>query len=448
MFVVGDVIARSARQEGREVVFPIAMHYSGNSAHKMASIFKTWIAGDTTSTVEDQRIIDLYVRIYKTPETTCRQFIDPQAILDYYSEEILWELKSLGISCDYGHYYTTKHPDFTAFVKTVISFYKEAGLLIVNSEGDVALNYDDKIWKEEMLALLERTEFLQPFQKKNVRSAVSDVRNDWPLLRNNGFGVVYDQDWIVDPMFDSEVFTIFDLYARFKNEVGIQKLNPEDFFRQLFRVLKGREQSNGPLMSVIINFLPCTIFIAEEHLKNWIVKKMYAESCLLSEKYQTKKYFVLGMGFLDGQQMSASRGHAILAKDLINEYGSTKSRLIILLGGGHPSKMYEYDHNLPKLAEKLLRFFAWHYLELVSRFGNRGLLKSLSLCEEITVFERSIKKNIDSGYYRQAVIELLSILPRYYRNNQTEKIAHQLLSVYNTYLDILLPNYRASFDHT
>lgn len=444
MFVVADVIARNERKKGNNVFFPIASHYSGNSAQKISEIFSGTFSKDgEIDNKNEQKLLYLYRDVYKTPVSILKTFINPLNILEFYNQEILWELKSLGISCDYENFYTTGHKDFPAFVKTIISFYEKNNLLIKNADEDLALDYNNKTWKREAIGLINNTEFIQPFHKNNIISATKDVRNDWGLLRKSGFGVNYKGEWIVDPMFDSEIFTIFDLYIKFKNEH--KPITAEKFFTELLKVLDGRHKSKNALTNKIANFLPCDVLICEEHLKNWVVKKFYAESLLLDKKYQTKKYFILGMGFIDGKQMSASKGHAILAKDLISVYGPTKARLIILLVGGHPSKMYNYDKNLPIQADKLLNNFISHYMHLISILGKNTVKIRGAKDLSISLASTSIEDNIERGYYRQAVIELLSILPKKYYESPSVRMANNLISVYNKYLEILLPGLISNF---
>jgi len=444
MFVVADIIARNERRKGKNVFFPVASHYSGNSAQDISKIFtKIFSKDNTIENDEEKRLFNLYNDIYNTPLPILKTFVYPLNILGFYNQEILQELKSLGVSCDYEHFYTTGHKDFSTFVNTIISIYKENNLLVNNKKGNLALDYNNGEWKEKALDLINRTEFLQSFHKNNVVSAIKDVRNDWSLLRKNGFGVSYKK-WIIDPMFDSEIFTIFDLYIKLKDEYK-KPINVEKFFRNLFKTLKNKQKSEDILINKIIEFLPCDVLICEEHLKNWVVKKIYAESLLLYDKYQTKKYFILGMGFLDGKQMSASKGHAILAKDLIDRYGPIKARLIILLGGGHPSKMYDYDKTLPIQADKLLNNFISHYTQLLS-FVDREIKNKFREEELITEsICNNIEDNIEKGYYRQAIIELLSILPKKYYKSPTINTALILISVYDKYINVLLPGLLNNF---
>jgi leucyl-tRNA synthetase len=340
MFVIADVFARYHRSKGKEVFFPIASHYSGNTAHKIASIFQQIYDNKGKKNKEEKKIWHLYKNVYSTPNSILPTFTKPLSILNFYTQEILWELKSLDVSGDYEAFYTTKQKDFISFIQTIISLYEEHNLLTQNSEKKLALNYEDMAWKNSVLAQIEKTKFTKKSQKNNVFSVLNNnsLRNDWSFLRDNGFGVPYKNKWTIDPMFDSELFTVFDIYAKFSNLADPDK--KDEIFRGIFEVLQGQKTPTTELEKNIVEWLPCDLFVCEEHLKNWVLKKFYAENALLDHQYHTKHYFVLGMGLLNGNRMSASRGNAILASDIINQYGPTKARLIILMQGGHPSKTY------------------------------------------------------------------------------------------------------------
>ena len=291
MFVVADIIARNERRKRKNVFFPIGFHYSGNSVQNISKIFtKIFSKDNITKNNEEKRLFNLYKNIYNIPIPILKTFINPLNILEFYTQEILRELKLLNISCDYKNFYTTEHKDFSIFVNTIILIYEKNNLLVSNKRGDLALDYNNDKWGKKTLDLINRTEFLQSFHKNNIVSAMKDVRSDWGLLRKNGFGVSY-KEWIIDPMFDSEIFTIFDLYIKFKNEYK-ETINVENFFRNLFKTLKNKGGSKNILIDKIASFLPCDVLICEEHLKNWVVKKLYAESLLLDKKYQTKKFWI------------------------------------------------------------------------------------------------------------------------------------------------------------
>lgn len=440
MFIIGDIIARYWRQKGKEVFFPIALHYSGNTAHRISEIFNNLYSKTGKKTKENKSILNLYKNFYNTPTLVLKSFSDPINILDFYTKETLWELKSLDVSGNYDSWYTTKDKDFSAFVQIIISLYKKKGLIVLNKKGELALDYNNEKWKQQVKDLIERAKFTQAFHKNNMTAVIKNknLKNDWGFLRKDGFGVIYNKKFVIDPMFDSELFTIFDLYAKFKRSLGKKIHNSKQVFKDIFEVLQGKRDPKNKLEENIVNWLPCDIFICEEHLKNWVVKKMYAESVLLDKKFQTANYFVLGMGLLNGKRMSASRGNAILASDLINNYGPTKARLIILMQGGHPSKTYNYSAENIKDINKMLSNFVNYYIYLITiaesgRKQKGERVPYQEICE-------SLDKLIETGYYRQAIIELLSLLPKRFGVITSSNMARELMKIYTTYLNILLPS--------
>lgn len=436
MFVVGDVLARHLRSQGYEVTFPVASHYTGNTAQSAADAFKNVFNGEATE--KQKSTVSVYQKFYKTPKSITQHFTDADNILNFYTQEILWELHSLGLSCDFGHNYSTSHPDFSIFVRTIVDQYQKHGVLTKNDNGDLALNYDDPDWKQKATELIENTEFEQPFHRKNVLSARAHIRNDWEILRSSGFGVEYKNGLIIDPMFDSELFTIFDLYIIFKDDYPSTESDTSKFFAELFKALHSGEKTKNPLINKITEYLPCDIFVCEEHLKNWVLKKFYTESLLLHPKYRTKKFFVIGMGALDGKRMSASRGHAVLSKDLIAEYGANVARLILLLSGGNLSKAYNYDRNLPDTAQKMIDSLS-SYLIWLSTIANHTVETTSEEISDLDDEMLRLEKLIQTGYFRQAVIELFTLIPKKYKSPD-KKSAHLLLSFYEKYLNIFLPS--------
>jgi len=436
MFIVGDIIERYSRMKKEAVFFPVASHYSGNSAQNISETFKKFFLSNQT-TEEEKKIFSLYKNIYNVPSIVLKTFTNPLNILNFFNQEILWELKSLNVSADYEYSYTTENKDFSIFINTIISLYEKNKLLIYNKNKELALNYDNSEWRRKTFNLLEKTEILQPFHKNNIISATKYLRSDWGLLRETGFGVRYNKKWVIDPMFDSELLSLFDLYIRFKAEYKNKSISTKNFFENLFEILKNPKRTNDALVSKIIEWLPCDIFICEEHLKIWLVKKIFAESLLLNEKYQTKKYFILGTGLLNGKRMSASRGNAILTSDLINKYGPTKARLIIILQGGHPSKTYEYNQSLSIEVDRLIANFTNYFTYLLSLANKKINIENAEDLPINTICD-SIEKNINNGHYRQAVIELLSTVPQKYKI-RTTKSARSLIFLFKRYLDILLP---------
>ena len=436
LFVLADVVARNQRALGKEVIFPVAAHYSGVAADTLYASFKEIDSTNYIDLSESQKkLLELYTQYYKTPRSILKSFKHPKDLLDFYSQEILWELKSLNVSCDYDSYYSTDIEDYSIFVSSVMSQYKSKKLFIENNKNELALNYDDGEWRQSTLDQIKKTTVIQDFHKNNIISAVQNIRNDWGILRSEGIGVSYLGKWVIDPMFDSELFTLFDVYRTHTITIDLTNSEKKIIFDELLNCLNTKEKPKNSIVKKIINDLPCDIFIGEEHLKNWIVKKMYAETMLMKPTLRTSKYFVVGMGQLNGQRMSASKGTAILAKNLIHDYGENAARISILLCGGHPSKNYSYDANIPKQAIQMIENFLPIYQQLKTfschiKAVNKELLYKLEL---------KLQNSIDNYYFKQAIIDLLVTIPKSISQDIMSQEAATYISVFDKYLSILIP---------
>lgn len=441
MFVLGDIVARYARSEGKDVFFPVASHYSGNTAQNISEVF----AENSSLTDKQKTVRNIYKDMYETPQYIMEKFSDPLFILNYYSQAILWELRSLNVSCDYESYYDTKDSDFSDFVRGMFAAYREKGFIVTNKDGELALDYGCPEWKELAVNQLKETSFLQKFHKGNMLASFENIRPDWSFIRDSGYGVEYEGG-IIDPMFDSELFTIFSLFNKYKEEFVGGDWNAQEFFDDLFHALSENDSDVNGLVKKIIEWLPCDIFICEEHLKNWVVKRAYAESALLNPKYNTQKYFVTGMGLLNDKRMSASRGNAILTKDLINLYGGTRARMIMLLTGGHPSKIYHYDNDLPRQADRLLKRME-NYLSylLVVLASETDLVKETpEKNSSILGLEKKLERFMKSGLYKDALLELGTVIPKKHKSVDIAE-AKKLIEIYQEYLGYLLPSFQNSF---
>ena len=441
MFVVADVLARHLASQGKRVIFTVASHYSGNTAQAAAEALTRFFIKKPKE--GDAQIFKLHRDIYHTPVRIIKTFTNAHHLLNYYTQAIYWELNSINLSVNFKYSYETNHPDFQMFVNALINAYEKKELLIKNNQGDLALNYNNPTWRQQVEEAIKKTEFNQSFHQKNILAAVKNIRNDWGFLRTTGFGAKYKQQWIIDPMFDSELFILFDLYIRFKKTAKNNINDRQEFFNQLFLALEKDQKSDNDLINKILENLPCDIFVGEEHLKNWLVKRFYAETKLLHPKYQTKKYVVMGMGFVDGKKMSASKGSGVLIKDLIKNYGPIIARLTILLSGGNIAKICNYDQKLPQTATNFIEQFIPYFTQLLAVNQNNPQQTSASHKKQLNSLAQKIDQLIETGNYRQALIEILIIAPAKYQ--QIKDFTPTLVNFYKKYLLILLPGFYQRF---
>ena len=435
MFVVADINARVERKKGKEVCFPIAAHFSGVTANNTCDLLNGRFEKNDENNKKRENIRNVFSKIYKVPNNIIMLMREPQDILYYFTYQIVSNLKEINISCDYDSFYTTYGSDFEKFVKVMFEKYEEKNALVLHDKEELSLDYGNENWKNKTLKTFSEIEFLQSFHKKNVLGAFENIRKDFGLLRDYGIGIRYNEKYVIDPMFDSDLFTLFDLYMKNKRDYDV---DVEDLFRKIFNKLDNDNLNcNNELVEDIVEWLPCDLFVCEEHLKTWIVKKTYSETLLMKPEYRTKKYFITGMGKINNERMSSSRGTAVLLKDLIEMYGNHNARIIILMTGGHPSKLYNYDIDLPNNVLKMTNEFKEYINYLNSKYLNN---KDINLNNEFKNDRIEIEKNINEGYYQQAITHMMKIMPKKYREISSEQ-AKELLSIYKEYLDILVPNF-------
>lgn len=428
IMLVADINARLARSIGMNVYFPIACHYSGVTAERVIENLNS----DNIEIRNKER--DKFIKIYKTPRNEIDGFKKPNDILDYYTVQTVLDLKRLNISCDYDNFYKTNEKDYENFVHVIFENYDKQNLLIKNSKNELALNYDDNKWKQNTKDILEKLNIIHPSLKNNITSSLDNIKGDWGILRDYGIGVPFKDNYVIDPMFDSELFVIYDLYKKFQDLDSNN--DSKKTFSEIFSLLKKNKKikSDNPLVDKVLNWLPTDLFVCEEHLKNWIVKKTFSENILFNRKYFTINYFITGMGYIDGKRMSSSRGTAILLKDLLDVYGSTITRMIIMFTGGHPSKMYNYTEQNIATIKKMLNEFYDYVVFINSKLINEKTIENIYIDE----FEK-LYQLLNDGFYQQLLVELMKNIKRKYSKNNVE----ELIKVKNTlkyFMNILLPD--------
>jgi leucyl-tRNA synthetase len=201
--------------------------------------------------------------------------------------------------------------------------------------------------------------------------------------------------------------------------------------------LESGQKTDNELINIILENLPCDVFVGEEHLKNWLVKKFFAESKLLHPRFRTRKYVIMGMGFVNGQKMSASKGRGVLVKDLIRDLGPVVARLTLLLSGGNIAKACNYDDQLPQTAQDFINRFTDHLIQVLAVSQQQKQPALTAQQKQITTIATRLDHLIEEGNFRQAITELIVTIPNQHKNWQDQSLA--LLNLYQKYLKILLP---------
>lgn len=441
VYIIGDIWARYYRGYGKKVLFPLGFHYSGLTAQKFHKDL------NSTSMNETKRIFN---EIYQCNSHIIRYFKqNPRHILDYYSFQTLQELKKVNVSADYDEFYITLSEQYDNFVRTFFKFYEKNGVIIKNG-NNIQLDYNQKEWRTKMLTWSEGVSTISEKEKAILLNAKNDLQNGWDILKEVGYGTTWKDLRIIDSMHDSELLSLYDIVNYVSQEEGIFS---EDDMEILFQALSNAKAFQvPPKVERVLEWLPTSLMVMEEHLKVWFIKKLYAESLLLNESYRTKRFFVLGLGMREGKRMSSSRGNAILLQDLLRYNDPIKARMILLMVGGQASNFYNYEDRIIDEADRLLTNFRYFVRQTFTEFIKQDaeicnmVMKSIKRKELETVISDSeycktylykIEDYLLKGYAKQCLLEVMSIIPKIFKNYDL-KTKINMLQIINYYVEILL----------
>jgi leucyl-tRNA synthetase len=119
-FSYTDAICRYERLNGKEVIFPVGTHASGNQAIAFANKVRNkdpdWIK---------------YLEKNGCPKEKISQLTEPQAIIKYFNNVYVNEYwKKFGFLCDWGRFTCTTSPDYEKFIQWQFKKLQEKDLLI------------------------------------------------------------------------------------------------------------------------------------------------------------------------------------------------------------------------------------------------------------------------------------------------------------------------------
>lgn len=119
-FSYTDAICRYERLQGKEVLFPVGTHASGNQAIAFAKKVLN----------KDSDWID-YLKRNGCPEKKIQQLTDANKVVDYFNEVYVNDYwKKFGFLCDWGRFTCTIYPDYEKFIQWQFKKLQQKNLLV------------------------------------------------------------------------------------------------------------------------------------------------------------------------------------------------------------------------------------------------------------------------------------------------------------------------------
>jgi len=228
------------------------------------------------------------------------------------------------------------------------------------------VRYSDDEWKKSTHKCLDNMDIF-PQETRDNFSYFIDWLNDWACTRRVGLGtkLPWDDKWIIEPLSDSTIYMAYYTISKHLREIEPGKLGPE-VFDYIF-LGKGNEKEISAntgidnLKKIREEFLywypPEWRLSAKDLVGNHLTFHIFHHTAIFPEEIWPKGIVVFGMGLMEGEKMSSSKGNTILLKDAIDEYGSDTIRLF-LMSNAEPWQDFDWRENLLKnTARKLKQFY-------------------------------------------------------------------------------------------
>jgi leucyl-tRNA synthetase len=223
------------------------------------------------------------------------------------------------------------------------------------------LSYNDEDWKEATRRVVENMECI-PENTEGEYYHTIDWLNEWPCIRNYGLGtrLPWDDDFVIEPLSDSTIYMAYYTLAPRLREIPVEDLD-RAFFDALFY---GADAVDDPdpraldLREEWRYWYPVDYrFSANDLISNHLSFYLFHHAELFDEPRWPAGIVIMGMGLLEGEKMSSSKGHVVLPDEAIRTYGADTVRFF-LLNSAEPWQDYDWRADqVESVRDQLERFW-------------------------------------------------------------------------------------------
>jgi len=253
------------------------------------------------------------------------------------------------------------------FPEPVVS--RAGGKVVVAYQDTWFLTYNDEDWKAEAKRVVEQLD-TNPANTRGEYDHTIDWLNEWPCIRNYGLGtkLPWDDSFVIEPLSDSTIYMAYYTIAHRLDEVPVEDLDRE-FFDVLFygeNAVEGEADERAlDLRNEWQYWYPVTQrFSANDLISNHLTFYLFHHAELFDEAQWPDGITIMGMGLLEGEKMSSSKGHVVLPGKAIENYGADTVRFF-LLNSAEPWQDYDWRAEQVEGVENQLRRFWNRAQELI-----------------------------------------------------------------------------------
>jgi leucyl-tRNA synthetase len=223
------------------------------------------------------------------------------------------------------------------------------------------LRYNDPDWKALTHELVDGLDTI-PENTRSEYDHTIDWLNEWPCIRNYGLGtrLPWDDEFVIEPLSDSTIYMAYYTIAHRLRDVPVEALDRE-FFDALFYgpgAVEDPDERALALREEWDYWYPVDYrFSANDLISNHLTFYLFHHAELFDPENWPEGIVVMGMGLLEGEKMSSSKGHVVLPGAAIEEYGADTVRFF-LLNSAEPWQDYDWrDDLVGSVRDQLERFW-------------------------------------------------------------------------------------------
>ncbi len=328
------------------------------------------------------------------------------------------------------------------FSEEVVS--RSGGKVIVSLQESWFLKYSDQDWKEKVHRNLDSIDVV-PGEKRDDYDHTIDWLEEWPCIRNYGLGtkLPFDKDFVVEPLSDSTIYMAYYTLSHLIEDLEPRKLD-ESLFNYVFQDEGDAEtvsEATGISVEKVEELKESFDYwypldwrtSGEDLVQNHLTFMMYHHTALFEQENWPQGIATWGMGTLEGEKMSSSKGHVVLPDEAIEKYGADTTRFF-LFASVEPWQDFDWRAEEVKDYRNKLRSFYNRNLELYNSTEKAELnnLDKYALSKLQKIIEQTTE-GLESFQTRKAGLnaffELNSLINQYEKRSSrlNEEVVEELV---------------------
>jgi leucyl-tRNA synthetase len=222
------------------------------------------------------------------------------------------------------------------------------------------LCYNDEDWKRMAHEVVEGMDAI-PENTRGEYDHTIDWLNEWPCIRNYGLGtrLPWDDDFVIEPLSDSTIYMSYYTIAHRISDVPAEEMD-KAFFDTLFYGSEAVEDANETALSLREEWdywYPVDYRCSGNDLvSNHLTFFLFHHAEFFDPANWPQGITVMGMGLLEGEKMSSSKGHVVLPENAIEKYGADTVRFF-LMNSAEPWQDYDWRSEQVESTQNQLRRF-------------------------------------------------------------------------------------------